>query len=288
METKHFLLNLADLIDADDYAMGPMLEENPGEIIDDHWPTSVPHCSDTPGLNNLWESEKDSQSTVELQRWFSTENRSISVQSSCNQYKVWCSNEQFDLLIVLNVEQKYSTLLKTFLRTFFALIAPSTHRFSVAVLTSTSVDPFEIHLPLSTIDQLNFNVVEQFLYRLDQENRSSILFVHQLEQLTDYMKRNQRSPSSVPSTILTISSRFDFDRSAVQNLTHRDSIIRYITIDPQLKIDHRYDLQRLRSLRSLASKPEDSNVFQVFSANRDLTFDTILRIFERFCGDFQD
>ena len=277
---------LAEFVDATDYASGPLLDETTSEMVIVDVPVSVPHCSDRPGIDTLWESD-DSVLIKEFslstsRSWFSHSNQTDVIIPKCNKYKLSCQTANFDLLLLLDCQQEYSVLLQIFLSTFLGFIEPNQHRFSLIVLSSGTVDPFQYHLPLTAMNTLSLTNVQPYLLYMDQENRSIVPLHEHLERISEHMTSNRPEGSS--SMILTVSSRLDFNRSAMENLTERYAAIRYMALDPNLKIDHNYQPDRDRLLRSLTSKPSSSNLFQSYAANRDLTFSTVLRILEALCG----
>ncbi|CAF4385006.1 unnamed protein product, partial [Rotaria sordida] len=77
---------------ATDYANGPIVDNynNATTIID--LPISVPHCSNTPGLDIIWESV-DNQifndySLHTPRQWISNSNKSDLISPICNKYKI--------------------------------------------------------------------------------------------------------------------------------------------------------------------------------------------------------
>lgn len=173
-------------------------------------------------------------------------------------------------------------LLQIFLNTFLGFIEPNQHRFSLIVLPSSTLDPFQYYLPLTPMNALSLSNVQPYLLYMDQENRSVVPLHDHLERISEHMMSNRPAGSS--SIILTISSRLDFNQSSMENLIERYASIRYMALDPNLKTDRNYQPDRDRLLRSLTSKPYHSNLFQSYAANRDLTFNTVIRILEVLCG----
>ncbi|CAF4898200.1 unnamed protein product, partial [Rotaria socialis] len=60
---------------ATDYANGPMIDDSNYEITaSPDLPTSVPHCSNNPGLDTRWESVDTDYSLPTPRRWISNNN----------------------------------------------------------------------------------------------------------------------------------------------------------------------------------------------------------------------
>jgi hypothetical protein len=264
---------------------------NETSIID--IPISVPHCSNTPGLDILWESDDSSiindYSLRTPRRWISNSNQSDLISPICNKYKISCQITKYDFLILVDSHHDYSFLIQTFLNIFLTLIEPFHHRFSLIVLSSTTIDTFQYHLPLTSINTINNKIIESFLSYTDYEPNSIIQLNQHLQRTSEYLINNQQIISNISSQqiILTISSRLNFNRNEMQNIIQRYSSIRYMTLDPYLETDddnNNNHQERENFLYSLTSSPSYSNLFWSYGANRDLTFNTVFRILESLCG----
>ena len=256
--------------------------------MSDELPASVPHCSDTPGIDTLWESE-DNPSVTDYsfraaRRWTFNASQSESASPMCNKYKIACSTVSLELLIVLDCHQEFASPLQTLLTTLLALIESQNHRVSLLALTSSTIDTFQYHLPLASIDTVGSATIENVLAYMDQGNGSIVRLDEHLHRISDYLLGSQSAAKANASpVILTISSRLDVNQTNMNNLTREYSSIRYMTLDPRLRMDE-YDLARENALRSLTSSPLHSNLFWSYAANRDLTFNTVFRLLEALCG----
>lgn len=248
------------------------------------FPIDVPHCSDQPGLELLFESDEsrsiDNTSFPMSSAWISHVNQTEIVSPICNKYQIGCRKAQFDLLVVVDCFPEDGRFVANLLETFLNLIEPNDHRFSFVILTSTNVDSFQYHFPLSSIEKFDLNTIERYLIYLDNQNVSIVSLDKHLERLSDYLM-SQRRISPTESILLTISSRLNIDRSSMSNLIERFSSIRYMMIDPQLKFDN---LDSFQTFRSFVSQPVEENFLFSFAAFRDLTFNLIFQLFERLCG----
>lgn len=259
-------------------------------------PTSVPHCSNNPGIEIVWESDGSSAlndyylSTP--RQWISNSNRTDLITPTCNKYKISCRTYKYDILFLLDSQLEYSTLIQTFFRVFLSLIDSSNHRLSLMALTSTTIDPFQYHLPWTTIDNLNEQILNNFFAYTDDQNTSVVQLNRHFERISDYLIANQQSSSNVPSkqVIFTVSSRLNFDSVEMKYLIQRYPSIRYLALDPSLRTDDDEDdnqSERERLLRSLVSSPWYTNLFWSYAANRDLTFNTVFRVLESLCGSLR-
>ncbi|CAF0973097.1 unnamed protein product [Rotaria sordida] len=283
---------------ATDYANGPIIDNynNVTTIID--LPISVPHCSDTPGLDIIWESV-DNQifndySLHTPRQWISNLNKSDLISPICNKYKISCQTTKFDLLILIDSHNEYLLLIKTFLNIFFTLIEPYYHRFSLIILTSSTIDTFQYHIPLTSINTIynNKNLIENFLSYIDDRNISLIQLNQHLERISNYLINNQEFLSNISTQqiILTISSRLNFNQTHIKEIIQRYTTIRYMVLDPYLKNDdykHHNNQEREKFLSLLTSKPSYINLFSSYAAYRDLTFHTVFRLLESLCGYLQ-
>jgi hypothetical protein len=266
-----------------------MIEENNNETSIADLPISVPHCSNTPGIDILWESDDSSMineySFRAPRQWISNSNQSDLISPICNKYKISCQSLKLDLLIVIDSHHEYSSLIQTFLNIFLALVEPSNHRFSLIILSSSTIDPFQYHLPLTSINTINNRMIENFLSYTDYENTSIIQLNQHFHRISDYLITNQQLISNIRSQqiILTISSRLNFNPNDMKQLIQRYSSIRYMALDPHLKTDD-HNSEREKVLRSLTSSPSYLNLFSSYAANRDLTFNTVFRVLESLCG----
>jgi hypothetical protein len=270
-----------------------MIDDNNNETSIIDLPISIPHCSNNPGIDIIWESDesllRNEYSLRTPRQWISDFNQSDLISPICNKYKISCHHRKFDLLILIDISHEYSSLIQTFLNIFLTLIEPFNHRFSLIVLSSTTIDTFQYHLPLTSINTINNRNVENFLSYIDYENNSIIQLNQHIERISDYLINNQQLISNIPSqqVILTITSRFNFNQNDMKYLIQqRYSTIRYMVLDPYLRTDDDNDnyQERNQFLRSLTSLPSYSNLFWSYSANRDLTFNTVFRILESLCG----
>ncbi|CAF1654379.1 unnamed protein product, partial [Rotaria magnacalcarata] len=283
----------AEFLYATDYANGPVIDDNNYEITAfPDLPTSVPHCSNSPGLDTRWESVDTDYSLRTPRRWISNHNQSDLITPICNKYKISCQSTKFDLVILIDAQREYLSLIQTFLNTFLSLIEPYNHRLSLIILSSATIDIFQYHLPLTSINTINNKMIENYLSYLDDKNTSTIPINQHLERTSDYLKRSQEFGSNVPTqqTVLTISSRFNFNLTDVKETIQRYSTIRYMALDPYLKTDENKNnnrRERENLLSSLASSPSYTNLFRAYSAYRDLTFHTIFRLLESLCGSLQ-
>lgn len=260
-------------------------------------PVSIPHCSNTPGIDILWESADsfvtDEYSLHTSRQWKSNSNQTGLITPSCNKYKISCHNIQYDIILLLDIQYDYIPLIETFINIFLNLIEPFNHRFSLVILSSTTIDTFQHHLPLTTINNINTKILENFYTYIDYQNTSVIQLNEHLNRLSEYLinnnNNNQESLSSnirKQKLILTISSRLYLNPNEMKNLIQRYSTIRYMVLDPNLRTDDNDDKNQEREylLRSLTSSPSYANLFWSYSANRDLTFNNIFRILESLCG----
>ncbi len=281
---------LAEFFDAMDYANGPMIDDKNNETSIVNLPISIPHCSNTPGIDILWESDDrlilNEYSLRTPRRWISNSNQTNLISPICNKYKISCQTIKLDLLILIDCHHEYSSLIQIFLNIFLALIEPFNHRFSLIILSSTTIDTFQYHLPLTSINTINNQIIENFLSYTDYENNSIIQLNQHIERISEYLINNQQLISNISSQqiLLTISSRLNFNQNNMKNLIQRYSTIRYMVLDPYLKTDDDHNQEREKSLRSLTSSPFYSNLFRSYAANRDLTFNTVFRILESLCG----
>ncbi|CAM4887021.1 unnamed protein product [Rotaria socialis] len=278
---------------ATDYANGPMIDDSNYEITaSPDLPTSVPHCSNNPGLDTRWESVDTDYSLPTPRRWISNNNQSDLITPICNKYKISCQSTKFDFVILIDAQREYLSLIQTFLNTFLSLIEPYNHRLSLIILSSATIDPFQYHLPLTSINTINNKMIETYLSYLDDKNTSTIPINQHLERASDYLKSSQEFGSNVPTQqiVLTIPSRFNFNLTDVKEIIQRYSTIRYMALDPYLKTDKNENNNRRKRenfLSSLASSPSYTNLFCAYSAYRDLTFHTIFRLLESLCGSLQ-
>lgn len=284
------LFHLAEFYYATDYAHGPIVAENTNETAVIDLPTSVPSCSDNPGFVTLWESEGSlSASDYFLQtprRWTSDFNQSDLITPICNRYQISCSKIPFDLVILIDSQQEYISSIRTFLHVFLALIQPKNHRLSLAILSSTTTDSFQFHLPLTSFDLVTNQMIDNYLIYPDQANQSVHPFHQHVERISEYLFTNLQSSSQ--KIFLTISSRLNFEKTLIKTIIERYASIRYMVLDPYLQTDEENDFsQRMDYLRSLISEPYYSNLFWTYSANRDLTFNTIFRFIESLCGNLR-
>lgn len=290
-----FLRFLAEFFYATDYANGPMINDANNDTNVDDSPSSVPHCSNNPGVEILWESEGSSLLNDyyfgTARQWISNSNQSDLITPVCNKYKISCRIFKYDLVFLLDSQLEYSTLLQTFFRAFLALIDPFDHRFSLIALSSTSIDPFQYHLPLTTIDNLNEQILNNFFAYTDDRNTSAIQLNRHIERISEDLINNRRSTSDVPTKqiIFTVSSRLNIDPVEMSYLIQRYSSIRFITLDPFLRTDdnNQHQAERERTLRTLVSSPWYTNLFWAYAANRDLTFNTVFRVIESLCGSLR-
>jgi hypothetical protein len=286
----HVYLSLAEFFYATDYAHGPMIDDNTNQTSIVDLPMSIPHCSDTPGIDILWESDDSSiineYSLHPPRQWFSISNRSDSISPLCNKYQISCHRIKFDLLILLDLHSESSLLIQTFLTIFFSLIEPFNHRFSLLVLSSTTIDTFQYHLPLTSSNKITNQIIATFLSYSDYENNSTIQLNEHIQRASEYLLNHPPLISNISSQqiLFTISSRLNFNQNNMKTLIQRYSTIRYMTLDPYLKTDNDQNQDREKSLRSLTSSPSYSNLFWSYSANRDLTFNTVFRVLESLCG----
>ena len=265
-----------------------MMEENNNETSILDFPVSIPYCSNTPGIDIIWESDDSSMindySLQTPRQWISNSNQSDLISPICHKYKISCHTVQFDFLILIDSHHEYSSLIQIFLNIFLTLIEPYTHRFSLIILSSRTTDTFQYHLPLTSLNTINNKILENYLSYTDYENTSSFELNQHLQRTSDYLINNQ---ANIPSQqiILTITSRFNFNRNDMKQLIQLYSSIRYMALDPYLKTDEEnYNQEREKYLRSLTSLPSYSNLFSTYSANRDLTFNTVFRLLESLCG----
>ena len=258
-------------------------------------PSSVPHCSNNPGIEIIWESDGSSLPNDyyfgTARQWNSNSNQSDLITPVCNKYKISCRTYKYDFIFLLDSQLEYSTLLQTFFRVFLALIDPFDHRFSLIALSSTTIDPFQYHLPLTTIDNLNEQILNNFFAYSDDRNTSDVQLNRHIERISEYLMNNRRSTSDVPTKqiIFTVSSRLNVDPIEMTYLIQRYSSIRFIVLDPFLRTDDDDEnpVERERFLRTLASSPWYTNLFWAYAANRDLTFNTVFRVLESLCGSLR-
>lgn len=264
---------------------------NETSIVD--LPISIPYCSNTPGIDTIWESD-DSLNEYYLNtphQWISSFNQTDLISPVCNKYKISCQTIKYDVIILIDIQSEYLILIQTFLNIFFSLIEPFNHRFSLVILSSTTTDTFQYQLPLTSLNNINSRIIENFLSYIDHENNSIIQLDQHINRISDYLINNQQLLSNIHSQqiILTISSRLNFNKNDMKNLIQRYSSIRYMVLDPYLRIDNDQNdnQERENLLRSLTSLPLYSNLFWSYSANRDLTFNIVFRIIESLCGNLR-
>jgi len=252
-------------------------------------PTSIPHCSNSPGIEIVWESDDNNNTNDCLfhtpRQWISGFNQTDLLSPNCNKYQISCQKNQFDLVIIIDSQKEYNLLIQTFLHVFLSLIHPQNHRLSLVILSSTNTDTFQYHLPLTSFNQLTNQMLDNYFIYTDQEYQTIHSFHQHFERINDYLRTNQQQQSSSQSIILTISSRLNFNENSIQQYPN----IRYMTLDPKFQIDDNplFSSQRMSRLRSLTSQPYSSNLFWTYSANRDLTFHTIFRFIESLCGNLR-
>ena len=289
-------LFLAEFFYATDYANGPMIDDSNNDTIIADLPMSVPDCSNNPGVEIIWESDGNSVPNDYYlstpRQWISNSNQSDLITPVCNKYKISCRTFKYDILLLLDSQSEYSTLIQTFVRVFLSLIDPSNHRLSLIALTSTTIDPFQYHLPWTTIDNVNEQILNNFFAYTDNQNTSAVQLNRHLERISDYVIANQQPTSDIPSKqiIFTVSSRLNFDSMEMTYLIQRYPSIRYLALDPSLKTDDDDDdnqPERERLLRALVSSPWYTNLFASYAANRDLTFNTVFRVLESLCGSLR-
>ncbi|UJR31638.1 hypothetical protein I4U23_019120 [Adineta vaga] len=284
-----------EFIDGVDYVSDPMIDDNyliNNRTLSTDIQISVPHCSNTPGLDILWESEDsynmNDYSLRSPRQWISNTNQSDLIPPICNKYKISCHTTRYDLLLLIDSQYQYITSIQTFLEIFLALIEPFSHRFSLMVLSSTTVDPFQYHSPLTAINVINNKILENFLLYTDHENSSMVQLNQHMQRASEYLMNNQQvlSTTHTQQIILTISSRLNFNEYEMKNLIQRYSSIRYMALDPYLKTDDDFinEQKREKLITALTSSPSYGNVFRSYEANRDLTFNTVFRLLESLCG----
>lgn len=254
-------------------------------------PISVPHCSDNPGLDALWKSIDADYSLRTSRQWVLNFDQSDFITPICNKYKISCQTTKLDLVIIIDSQDTYRSLIQTFLNTFISLIEASNHRISLYVLSSSTIDPFQYQIPFTSIDKMTTKMIENLLSYMDDKNTSTFPYNLHLQRISDYVQNNQEFSSNIPTqqVILTIPSRLNFNQTDMKDIIQRYSTIRYMVLDPYLKNDGKeYNNQeREKILSSLASSPSDINVFRSYAAYRDLTFHIIFRILESLCGYLQ-
>ncbi|CAF3627693.1 unnamed protein product, partial [Rotaria sp. Silwood2] len=142
-------------------------------------------------------------------QWISNSNKSDLISPICNKYKISCQISKFDLLILIDSQYEYLSLIKTFLNIFLTLIEPYNHRFSLIILTSSTVDTFQYHLPLTLLNTINNKIIENYLSYIDEKNISIIQLNQHIEPISDYLIKNQEFLSNISTQqiILTMSSR---------------------------------------------------------------------------------
>jgi len=267
-----------------------MIDDRNNESLIFDLPISIPHCSNNPGLDLLWESNDNDYSFYTPRQWISITNQSDLISPSCNKYRISCRRMKYDFLILIDSQREYSSLIQMFFKVFLALIEPFNHRFSLIILSSTTIDTFQYHLPLTSINTINQQILENYLSYTDHENTSIFQLNQHIERLSEYLINNQQLTSEVPSKLVlfTISSRFNFNENDMKYLIQRYSTIRYMVLDPYLRTDDvHHHRKREKLLRSLASSPLHANLFWSYSANRDLTFNTVFRVLESLCGSLR-
>ncbi|CAF5031219.1 unnamed protein product, partial [Rotaria sp. Silwood1] len=278
---------------ATDYANGPIIDDYNNETTLIDLPMSIPHCSDTPGIDILWESIDNEilndNSLHSPHQWISKTNKTNLISPICNKYKISCHTIKFDLLIIIDSQYEYLSLIKTFLNIFFTLIESYYHRISLIILTSSTLNTFQYHLPLTLFNTINNRIIENFLSYIDEKNISMIELNQHLEHISNYLIKNQEFilNLSTQQIILTIPSRLNFNQTHIKEIIQRYSTIRYMVLDPYLKTDDddEYNSQeRENFLLSLTSSPSYINLFSSYAAYRDLTFHTIFRLLESLCG----
>jgi hypothetical protein len=275
---------------ATDYANGPMIDDRNNESLILDFPTSIPYCSNNPGIDLQWESEDADYSLHTPRQWISGINQSDLITPVCNKYRISCQRVKYDFLILIDTQPEYSSLIQMFFKVFLALIEPFNHRFSLVVLTSTTIDTFQYHLPFASLNTINQRTFDNYLIYTDHENTSIFQLNQHMERLSEYLLTNQQLTSDIPSkqVLLTLSSRLYFNEYDMKYLIQRYSTIRYMTIDPYLRTDDdNYDPEREKLLHSLVSSPWHTNLFWSYAANRDLTFNTVFRVIESLCGSIR-
>ncbi|CAF1336856.1 unnamed protein product [Adineta ricciae] len=286
-----------EFVDAGDYANGPLIDDNyvnNNRTIYTEMPMSIPHCSNTPGIDVLWESEgnydMNDYSLRTPRQWISYTNQSDLVPPVCNKYRISCHTANYDILLLIDSQRQYISSIQTFLEIFLALIEPSNHRFSLMVLSSTTVDPFQYHSPLTAIISLNNKALENILLYTDNENSSRVPLNQHMQRASEYLFNQVSSTVPTQQIILTISSRLNFHPSDMKNLIQRYASLRYMALDPYLKTDDEdyiNDQRREKLVSALVSSPSHANMFRTYAANRDLTFSTVFQLLESICGYFR-
>lgn len=255
-------------------------------------PISVPHCSDAPGLNVLWESEDtlyaNDYTLRSPRQWTANVNQSDLVAPVCNKFRVACHTINYDLLVLVDTNDQYTASIQTLLEIFLALLEPADHRLSFMVLSSATVDVFQYHLPLTSVNSITGRIVRNYLLYSGHDNSSVMPLNQHIQRASEYLTNNQRASSKSPAQqmVLTISSRLNFNRHEMERVIQRYSTIRYMALDPHLKDDDDLldDQERQKLLVALTSAPWYANAFWSYAANRDLTFSTVFRILESMCG----
>lgn len=265
-----------------------MIDDRNNESLILDLPISIPHCSNNPGIDILWESNDD-YSFYTPRQWISRTNQSNLISPVCNKYRISCRRMKYDFLVLIDSQQEYSSLIQMFFKVFLALIEPFNHRFSLVILSSTTIDTFQYHLPLTSINTINQQILDNYLIYTDHDNTSIFQLNQHIERLSEYLINNQQLTSEISSKqiFFTISSRLNFNENDMKYLIQRYSTIRYMVLDPYLRTDDNYDQQREKFLRSLVSSPWHTNLFWSYAANRDLTFNTVFRVLESLCGSIR-
>ncbi|CAF4002965.1 unnamed protein product, partial [Rotaria sp. Silwood1] len=102
---KNSFLFLAEFFYATDYANGPIIDDYNNETTLIDLPMSIPHCSDTPGIDILWESIDNEilndNSLHSPHQWISKTNKTNLISPICNKYKISRHTIKFDLLIII-------------------------------------------------------------------------------------------------------------------------------------------------------------------------------------------